>query len=406
MLNGILMRRKMCFALKLTDKMIDIVITGFFCSVCQTHSLLEKHLGSLNPCQNQIAVGRNAKQGSVHGIQARLANVQTTGNILDGPVALGKSHHFLADKLHTVLQFYVHGQSLFGRKINADDHEQFFYDYIETCLIDYCGGYLRTRREEDKIYLDLMTDFSSSANQQIEFGINMLELTEEISTEDLFTVLIPLGDDNLTIESVNNGSDELVDDEMVKLYGRIVKTHVFENVNQPSTLLENGLRFLSNHANVPATITIRAVDMHLLDSQIPIIKIGDSVQIKSKPHNITRSLNCTQIVYDFENLGNCTFTFGTIQASLTERYRKDKNKNADQATTNSGRGDGAAGLLQKKPLKELEINSMMPGSMSTMKLDISIWEHYIKNLRALRLFWKTVVESILTHLQETSTSTI
>lgn len=224
------------------------------------------------------------------------------------------------------------------------------YDYIETCLINYCGGYLRTRREGDKTYLDLATDFGNSADQQIEFGINMLELTEEVSAEELFTVLIPLGDDNLTIESVNNGSDELVDTEMAAIYGRIVKTHVFENVNQPSTLLENGQRFLTNHANVPATITIRAVDMHLLDDQIPVIKIGDSVPVKSKPHNITRNLNCTKIEYDFENLGNCMFTFGTLQQSLTERYRKDKNKSTD---TGGASGGGAAGSAAEEAAKEM-----------------------------------------------------
>lgn len=224
------------------------------------------------------------------------------------------------------------------------------YDYIENCLINYCGGYLRTRREGDKTYLDLATDFGNSADQQIEFGINMLELTEEVSAEELFTVLIPLGDDNLTIESVNNGSDELVDTEMAAIYGRIVKTHVFENVNQPSTLLENGQRFLTNHANVPATITIRAVDMHLLDDQIPVIKIGDSVPVKSKPHNITRNLNCTKIEYDFENLGNCMFTFGTLQQSLTERYRKDKNKSTD---TGGASGGGAAGSAAEEAAKEM-----------------------------------------------------
>lgn len=66
----------------------------------------------------------------------------------------------------------------------------------------------------------------------------MLDLTEEISAEDVFTVLIPLGDENLTIESVNNGRDELVDEAAVQRYGRIVKTHVFDSVNTPETLLK------------------------------------------------------------------------------------------------------------------------------------------------------------------------
>lgn len=227
------------------------------------------------------------------------------------------------------------------------------YDYIDTCIIEYCGGYLRTRRENGKTYLDLMGEYESVADQQIEFGVNMFDLTEETTAEELFTVLIPLGDDNLTIESVNNGSDELVDNDLEAVYGRIVKTHVFENVTNPSTLIENGQRFLANHANAPATITIRAIDMHLQDSEVPLIKIGDFVPVKSKPHNIVRNLSCTRIEYDFSNLQNTTFTFGTTPESLTERYRKDKTKSADRAASSSGSSGGAAAEAAEEAAKEI-----------------------------------------------------
>lgn len=105
------------------------------------------------------------------------------------------------------------------------DEWQNTFDFIETCLIDYTGGYLRTRRQNGVTYVDLLADYGTTATQDIEFGKNLLDLTEEVSAEDVFTVLIPLGDENLTIESVNNGSDELVDVAAVARYGRIVKTH-------------------------------------------------------------------------------------------------------------------------------------------------------------------------------------
>lgn len=198
------------------------------------------------------------------------------------------------------------------------------YDYIESCLISYTGGYLRTRRVNDVTYLDLVTDYGNTAQQEIEFGTNMLDLTEEVTAEELFTVLIPLGDDGLTIASVNNGSDELADTEAVELYGRIVKTHSFESVNQAETLLENAKEFLANHVNLPVTLTIKAVDMHLVDQTIPEIHVGDSVQVKSSPHGITKKLTCTKIEYDFEDVSNNTYTFGTPKQTLTEQYRKDK----------------------------------------------------------------------------------
>lgn len=197
------------------------------------------------------------------------------------------------------------------------------FDYIQTCLIDYCGGYLRTRRENGVIYIDLLQDFGNRAIQPIELGSNLLDLTEEITAEDVFTVLIPLGDDNLTIASVNGGSDEIVDTAAAARFGRIVKTHVFNNVSSASTLLENAQRFMATNVNVPRTITVRAVDLHLLNKLISPIRIGDKVKIYSTAHDVDDELTCTKIDYDLENPQNNNYTFGNPKQTLTQRYRED-----------------------------------------------------------------------------------
>ena len=224
------------------------------------------------------------------------------------------------------------------------DEWQNSFDFIQSCLIDYTGGYLRTRRQNGKTYIDLLLDYGNTATQDIEFGKNMLDLTEEISAEDVFTVLIPLGDENLTIESVNNGRDELVDEAAVQRYGRIVKTHVFDSVNTPETLLENGRRFLASNVNVPVTLTVKAVDMHLVDPNASPIYVGDKVHVISAPHGMADELVCTKIEYDLENPANNTYTFGTPRQSLTERYRKDKAKqDAEQSRGGGGGGGGSGG---------------------------------------------------------------
>lgn len=41
------------------------------------------------------------------------------------------------------------------------------YDYIETCLIEPCGGYLRTRRENGKTYLDWLDDTGTNVEQTL-----------------------------------------------------------------------------------------------------------------------------------------------------------------------------------------------------------------------------------------------
>lgn len=197
------------------------------------------------------------------------------------------------------------------------------FDYIQTCLIDYCGGYLRTRRVNGTTYIDLLDDFGSNSVQPIELGRNLLDLTEEVSVEDVFTVLIPLGDDNLTIAPVNGGSDELVDTAAVKRFGRIVRTHVFSNVTSASTLLENARRYMATNVNVPRTINVRAVDLHLVNKTIPAIKLGDKVQIASYVHDVNDILTCTKIEYDLEHPDNNNYTFGNPKQTLTQRYRED-----------------------------------------------------------------------------------
>ena len=236
------------------------------------------------------------------------------------------------------------------------DEWQNTYDFIQTCLIDYTGGYLRTRRVGNTTYIDLVESYGSNAAQDIEFGKNLLDLTEEVSSEDVFTVLIPLGDENLTIESVNNGSDELVDNDAVQRYGRIVKTHVFDSVNDPNTLLENGQRFLASNVNIPVTLTVKAVDMHLVDPNASPIYVGDKVHVISMAHGMTDQLTCTKIEYDMENPANNTYTFGTPKQSLTERYRKDEAKqDSDQSHGGGGGGaGGAAGAADEQAKEDLK----------------------------------------------------
>ena len=215
------------------------------------------------------------------------------------------------------------------------------YDFIDTCLISYCGGYLMTRRENSTTYLDWVTDYTNTATQEIVFGENLLDLQDETSAEDIFTVLIPLGDDNLTIKSVNNNSDELVDATAVAKYGRIVRTNVFSNVTSASTLLENGRRYLANNVDVPQTLTLTAVDLHAVHPEITAIHLGDRVYIHSEPHELSQYLTCTKIEYDLENPANTVYTFGREKQTLTQRYREDKRAQND---TYGNSEDGGYGI--------------------------------------------------------------
>jgi hypothetical protein len=224
------------------------------------------------------------------------------------------------------------------------------FDYIDSCLIQYCGGYLRTRKVNGVTYIDLVLDYGNVNIPEIQFGVNLLDLTEETSIDELFTVLIPLGDENLDISSVNGGSDELVDEAGVARYGRIVKTHVFSGVSNAHTLLENGRRFLANQNNIPSTFSVKAIDIHFINPDIKSIHCGDRVHVDSAPHGILDYMTCTRIEYDLENPENNVYTFGIPHQTLTDRYRKDKK----QKTDSSGGGGAAGGVASEEAQEKLD----------------------------------------------------
>ena len=55
------------------------------------------------------------------------------------------------------------------------------------------GGYIRTRRSGGTVYLDYIGDYGKAGNQNIEFGVNMIDVSESVSSDDIFTVLLPYG---------------------------------------------------------------------------------------------------------------------------------------------------------------------------------------------------------------------
>lgn len=202
------------------------------------------------------------------------------------------------------------------------------WDEINEKLIKTHGGYLRTRLENGKRYIDYIEDYTNVSNQVIEFGKNMINLTEYMSAEDIFTVLIPIGSEikdesgetsgRVTIESVNDGKDYIQDDNAIALFGKIVKTQKWDSVSQPDNLLYKAREYLASGVQVATTITIKAVNLNLLDVNIDSIKLGDYCRVISKPHGLDKMFQCSKIVIDLTNPPNSVYTFGLNLKSMTD----------------------------------------------------------------------------------------
>ena len=156
----------------------------------------------------------------------------------------------------------------------------------------------------------------------IRFGENILDLIQEVSCEDLATVIIPLGkrdeetDERLTIKSVNGGRDYLEDPDAIALYGRIVKTVEYDDVTLPENLLRKGREVLNRQKLLIPSITITAIDLHLLDVYIERCKVGDHIRVVSEPHGIDEEMMVLRIELDIQQPENSRLTLGATKVTL------------------------------------------------------------------------------------------
>lgn len=195
---------------------------------------------------------------------------------------------------------------------------------LRQMFVTVYRGYLRIRTVDGVRYLDYIKEFTDECEQPIAFGVNLVDIENKIDAGEVFSVLIPLGGYNtvsrntpVDIKDVNDGKDYLEDADAIAKYGRIVKTYKWEDCKDPQELKERGLQQFEK-LKENRTITIKAVDLHIIDTSYEAIRIGKNVQLLSDPHGLNEPDACTKIKLVIEKPENTEYTFGYPPEPLTD----------------------------------------------------------------------------------------
>lgn len=200
-------------------------------------------------------------------------------------------------------------------------------------LLKKLGGFLSLRvaveNNVEKTYLDYLAVSGGSGSQVIRFGENLLDLTDYIEGDDLYTRIVPLGakDDEtglyLTIESETAGHvDYLVNTVAEAIFGRIERVVRWEDVTHADNLKNKAQAELNaNFANTQ-TITISAIDLHLLNVSTDALRLGMYYRVVSVPHGLTTELDnnlfpLSKAQIRLDDPSQSRYTFGRIQPTLT-----------------------------------------------------------------------------------------
>ena len=212
---------------------------------------------------------------------------------------------------------------------------------INSDLLSVYGGILQTRYTGDAVYIDWLKDYDDVCDQQIRFGVNLIELDQESPNDSEWSVLLPVGDENITIESVNSGSKYLESSSAVQKYGRIVHYHKFNNAKKPAELLAKAQKYMAVHGKVfPDSIIVKAIDLQLIDGESTPLELGEKIKVLSSPHGINKTMSCIAMELDIENPENNSYTIGVIMPPDKE---KKKDTLSSKHSSSSKRSSGGIG---------------------------------------------------------------
>ena len=214
---------------------------------------------------------------------------------------------------------------------------------IQAKLIDRLGGYLLTRHVDGVTYIDYVQSYPYITNQVIEIGSNIIDLSLEESSADTISALIPLGkklteiseespqeestgEERLTIESVNNGLDYIVNDDAVSRIGMVFGTVTFDDVTDPYNLLAKGSEELTDRIYNTLVISLNIFDRSFIDKNMEAFRLGASVIANSPKHGLNhKQMMISKMQISLVDVSKSKIEIGVTKKSITSDIADSSN---------------------------------------------------------------------------------
>ena len=213
------------------------------------------------------------------------------------------------------------------------------FNTIEEKILNLLGGYIQIRYEDDGNYIDWVDDFTDIigeetgqlvSSQVIEFGENLIDITANNDAAQTYSVVIPLGaeiekedgtKERITIKDINNGKDYLVNQEALSKYGWIVapiSETTWNDITIADSLKTKAQEYLNNNAiMLKSTLELNALDLNVVDNNIKNFEMGVYIQVKSTPHNLSKTYLLTKKETPLTKPENMKITLGETTQTLT-----------------------------------------------------------------------------------------
>lgn len=235
------------------------------------------------------------------------------------------------------------------------------------------GGYIWASYIGGDVYINYTSTIGRRNNQQIAFGSNLVSIEDQLEVGTLVTRVWPIGNEGLTIASVNDGKAYLKNTDVELRYGRVDKTIQVDS-DDPSVVKSYGQAYLTRYAAMNNTIALTAIDLHNLDKTISSFEVGDAVRVLSPPHGIDAEMIVNSVSTDLVKLSNSRITLGAKKGSITSVISSGVGSGSSGGSTGGGGGggggasivvDSALSLTSTNPVENRVIAAALAGKAST-----------------------------------------
>ena len=211
------------------------------------------------------------------------------------------------------------------------------YDEIKEDLMDSLGGYLQLRDEPDGTYIDYLEEIGEVREEPIHLKNRLQSFESEIDPTEVITRIRVLGatiDEELedgseetqavsspriTMASVNNGKDYIVDEALEKEFGIQYGTIIYDDVRDPNTLLNRAKSFRDAQQSAKISYSITALNIDLIRTDVEALVLGNTYPIMANiEFNTVEYLQIVEMTIDSENLQKHQLTVGSTFKTLTK----------------------------------------------------------------------------------------
>lgn len=208
---------------------------------------------------------------------------------------------------------------------------------LEKMCIDANGGYILCRRYNGVNYIDWYKSAPYTGTQPVQFGLNIMDLTQIMNNDEFCTVIIPLGatdeqtGSKITVTSVNDGHD-YVESDAISTYGRVIKKVEFEHISDPEELLEAAEAYLERIQFEGLSIECKAAELHHINDEYNQFLLGQIVHVTSTPHLLDANFPIVKMELNLDKAGK-EITIGTIEKKELTAIVKEGEENSGSRET-------------------------------------------------------------------------